>query len=290
MAEIFGTVAGALSVSALFNNCVDCFEYIELGRHFARDYERYQLKVDVARTRLSRWGQAVAINDDPRFATGEPEDGYVEQAKSILVGIGDLFEDLQTASKRYMVRAKQEDLEHLQVENMQPVPQRLHSHLRAAVSRRQKGTSLLQKAAWALYDEKNFRKMINQITEFISALENLFPVKESVRRTLVEIEIEEVDDEPSLTTLQNAAADSDSVMSEVVTKRLEIYGGKNYAKNVQGEESARVRVGNEWTEAALSCSLGPPDQTNNGADSIMAKGTSAVHIGNSYGGRGVFDN
>jgi hypothetical protein len=35
MAEVFGTVAGALSVAALFNNCVDCFEYIQLGRHFS---------------------------------------------------------------------------------------------------------------------------------------------------------------------------------------------------------------------------------------------------------------
>jgi hypothetical protein len=34
MAEVFGTVAGALSVAALFN-CVDCFEYIQLGRHFS---------------------------------------------------------------------------------------------------------------------------------------------------------------------------------------------------------------------------------------------------------------
>ena len=120
MAEIFGTVASALSVAALFNNCVDWFEYIQLGRHFARDYERCQLKVDIARSRLSRWGQVVAINDDPRFATDEPEDGYVQQARNILVEIGDLFEDLYIASKRYIVRTKQKDLEQLQVEDMQP--------------------------------------------------------------------------------------------------------------------------------------------------------------------------
>ncbi|KAH8193562.1 hypothetical protein TruAng_012272 [Truncatella angustata] len=289
MAEVFGTVASALSVAALFYNCVNCFEYIQLGRHFARDYERCQLKVDVARTRLSRWGQTVAINDDPRFDTVESEDRHVQQAKSILVEIADLFEDLQTASRRYTTRAKQEGLEHLQVQNMQPVPQKLHNRLKAIVSRRQKGTGLLQKAAWALYDEKNFRKMINEITEFTSALENLFPVKESVRRMLVEMEIEEVNDEPSLTTLQDVATNSDSVLSQVATERLEIYRGRNYVKNVQGEESAHVRVGNEWTEAALSCSLGLPGQTSNEAGSVMMKGTSAVHIGNRYGGRGIFD-
>lgn len=54
MAEIFGTIAGALSVAALFNDCVECFEYIQLGRHFGRDYETYQLKLDIAMTRLAR--------------------------------------------------------------------------------------------------------------------------------------------------------------------------------------------------------------------------------------------
>ena len=55
MAEIFGTVAGALRVAALFNNCcVDCFECVQLGRRFGRDYERCQLRVKIAQTRLSR--------------------------------------------------------------------------------------------------------------------------------------------------------------------------------------------------------------------------------------------
>ena len=33
MAEPFGIVAGALGVAGLFNNCVECFEYIQLSRH-----------------------------------------------------------------------------------------------------------------------------------------------------------------------------------------------------------------------------------------------------------------
>lgn len=70
MAEPFSIVAGALSVAALFNNCVDCFEYIQLGRSFGHDYERCQLRLDIAKTRLGRWGEAVKINDDPRFNSG----------------------------------------------------------------------------------------------------------------------------------------------------------------------------------------------------------------------------
>jgi hypothetical protein len=74
MAQVFGTVSGALSVAARFNNCVDCFEYIQLGGHFGRDFERCQLKLDLAKIRSSRRGKAVDINDHPRFATNTPDD------------------------------------------------------------------------------------------------------------------------------------------------------------------------------------------------------------------------
>lgn len=38
MAKVFGVIAGALNVAALFNNCIDCFEFVQLGRRFGRDY------------------------------------------------------------------------------------------------------------------------------------------------------------------------------------------------------------------------------------------------------------
>ena len=103
--------------------------------------------------------------------------------------------------------------------------------LNAVVSQRQKRTGFLKKAVWALYDGKNFDKLVEQITGFVDDLEKLFPV-EAVRHSLVEMEIEEIrDDEASLQTLQGAARDMDQILSEVVSKRLDICGGKNYAAN-----------------------------------------------------------
>ncbi|KAI1281778.1 prion-inhibition and propagation-domain-containing protein [Xylaria sp. FL0933] len=293
--EAFSTVASALSVAALFNSCVNCFEYIQLGRHFGRDYERCQLKLDIAKTRLSRWGQAVAINEDPRFATDKPQDTSFQQVQAILEEIEQLFGTLQKASKRYAISAKPEDLEVLQTRDMQPVAQRLHNRLNVVVGlrqkQRQKKTSFLKKAAWALYDAKNFEKLVEQITGFINDLETLFPV-EDARRTLVEMEIEEIkEDESSLKFLQSAAEDADSILSEVVAERLEECGSQNCTENIESEGGARVRIGNEWTEAALSS----PNAVlagliHNRTGAVTARGSSAVHIGNSYGGRGVFDN
>ncbi|CAI4214559.1 unnamed protein product [Parascedosporium putredinis] len=71
MAETFGVIAGALSVAALFNNCVDCFEYIQLGRSFGRDFERCRLKLCVITTRLSRWGEATSARYKLKVTTQE---------------------------------------------------------------------------------------------------------------------------------------------------------------------------------------------------------------------------
>ncbi|KAI1122551.1 prion-inhibition and propagation-domain-containing protein [Nemania abortiva] len=284
--EVFGTVASALSVAALFNNCVSCFEYIQLGRHFGRDYELHQLKLDIAQIRLSRWGQAVAVNDDPRFVTLNPQDKDFRKAQLILGAIFKLFGTLEDASEMYKIDAEPEDLELLQIQDMKPPAQKLHRMFSAIANKRKKGTSFLKKAAWALYDGKNFNKLVGELMGLIDGLEKLFPV-EAATRAMVEMEIEEIqEDESSLRALQSAATDTDGVLSEVVTARLEKCEQHNYAKNIQSEEKARVRVGNEWTN---SCGVRPAGSTRNESDSVAAKGSSAVHIGNSYGGRGVFD-
>ncbi|KAM6483566.1 prion-inhibition and propagation-domain-containing protein [Trichoderma sp. SZMC 28011] len=65
----FGIAIGETSVAARFSNCIGTFEYIHLGRNLGEDYERYQLKVDVAELRLGRWGETVGVNSDIRFAS-----------------------------------------------------------------------------------------------------------------------------------------------------------------------------------------------------------------------------
>ena len=64
MAEPFGIIAGAIGISSAFTGCVDCFEYIQLGRYFG-------LAISCARLRLTRYGESVNIYNDPRL--GKPD-------------------------------------------------------------------------------------------------------------------------------------------------------------------------------------------------------------------------
>ena len=286
MAELFGTVAGALSVAALFNNCVECFEYVQLGRRFGRDYERCQLKLKIAQTRLSRWGQAVAIHEDTRFAATSPTDRPTQEVQSILEEIEMLFLSVQKTSKRYALGAQHEDLVLLEEGDMRPAFRQLCGRLESVVRRRQKETSLAKKAAWALYDGKNLDRLVEQLTGFVDDLEKIYPVQAA--RRLVELEIEEIDDASDLVAVSHAAAGIDTVMAEVAAEKAEGIEVKNHAGNVVTREEARVRVGNEMDERVFGRG-GIADQTTNTADSVDAQGKSRVQIGNKYGGRGIFD-
>ncbi len=54
MAEPFGITAGAVGIAAAVTACVDCFSYMQLGRHFGRDFQTDLLALNCARLRLTR--------------------------------------------------------------------------------------------------------------------------------------------------------------------------------------------------------------------------------------------
>ncbi|RYP55256.1 hypothetical protein DL768_000011 [Monosporascus sp. mg162] len=288
MAEPFGIVAGALGVAGLFNNCVDCFEYVQLGRRFGRDYERCQLRLDIAKTRLSRWGEAVKINDDPRFCSSAPTDKSVQLAQSIIEEIMLLFESAQKTSKRYELVADQQDLVVFKDKDMKPVGRTLHNGLKDLACRRQKDTSLVKKTAWALYDGKSLEKIVEQIAGFVDELETAFPV-EAVCHTLAGVEIEEIKDEASLAILKDAAGGIDAALSDAAVQKIDAIAGRNSAKDVKMEDHARVHLGNVFTEAAVHREILIRDQTINSVETVMAKGESGIQIGNTYGGNGFWD-
>jgi Prion-inhibition and propagation len=67
MAEL---VIGTVSLTSLFTNCVDCFEYVRLYRSFGKPYQRSLLKLDVVKPRLPRFdatGGATMADGTPQY-------------------------------------------------------------------------------------------------------------------------------------------------------------------------------------------------------------------------------
>ncbi|KAG7294268.1 hypothetical protein NEMBOFW57_004338 [Staphylotrichum longicolle] len=290
--EPFGILASALSVAGLFNNCVDCFEYIQLGRHFERDYATCQLKLDVAKLRLTRWGEAVKINDDLRFQSIEPGEKSVKWAQSLIRQIIKLFDSAWETSNEYELVTDQQNLVVFEDKDMKPVERALHNQMKVMADRRLKrhATSLSKKIAWALYGRKSLERIIEGITGLIDGLEKAFPAEvEAVRHKLVEIEIEEVEDEASLTVLKDAAVGIDTALSNAAAQKMNAIVGSNFAKEIRTEDRAMVHVGNVFTETTLQREVLIREQTINAAGTVVAKGESGIQIGNTYGGNGFWN-
>ena len=152
MTEPFGVVAGAVSISVAFTACVDCFEYVKFGRHFGRDFQTDQLSLDCARLRLTRWGQAVNIYNDPRLGNPDSTATEVQTAKDTLLQILALFADSEGISKKYKLSAKAgEDLSLCSASDMNPALLALENTMKQLAIKRQKGAPVLKLTSWALY-------------------------------------------------------------------------------------------------------------------------------------------
>lgn len=294
MAEPFGIVTGALSIAALFNNCVDCFEYIQLGRNFGRDYQTSQLKLDIAEVRLTRWGQSVKVYEDTNFAQVKQGNGTYISAKEILEQLLMLFWAAQKVSERYKnkISTSPEDMTLVDSTNdLDATFLGLHNRMRDLSLRRQKKAGLRQKTIWALHDGKKFATLVGQIIDFIKELEELFPAT-AARQSLAIREVEEVDDTPSLQALKEAAANVDELLAEAATKKEEQILVMNLVKEAKISGSAKFRAGDEYSEsgiASIAQIKGRVVGASNMVEKLEAGDNAAVHVGTKYGGKGVLD-
>ncbi|KAJ3495969.1 hypothetical protein NLG97_g3007 [Lecanicillium saksenae] len=269
MAELFGTISAALSVAALFNNAVECFGYIQLGRHYGRDYERCQLKLDIIQARLTKWGEAVGINNDTRFATASPTDESTQRVRIVLEEISLLFQTAKKTSSRY-------DFENKAHSGPWPSLEIFQGVLRRKGKERQRASSFKQKMKWALYDAKEFQRLLTNLTGFVDDLEKLYPAEQQR-----ELALPESQDALSDTT----AVDEDSRRGSAKSEETIVV---QVTENVTVDEKARVRVGNEYAATVTAETLANKPALVK-AHTIEAKGTSRVQVGNSYGFGSIFD-
>ncbi|KAH7146218.1 hypothetical protein EDB81DRAFT_947234 [Dactylonectria macrodidyma] len=183
MTKIVGTVASSLAVAALFDSCLNCFEHVQLGRDAGQNLEHCQVKLDVAKIRLDVWGQAVAINKEPYFATNALDNNDLRLVQATLEEILLLFRTVGESSRRFEINTKQDGSARFEV--------------------KQVASAVREKLTWALHDGRSFDKLAEQITECVDQLEKLFP-PEIIGHRPVELEIEEVDNKSRLLAPQDA--------------------------------------------------------------------------------------
>ncbi|OCK91498.1 uncharacterized protein K441DRAFT_664799 [Cenococcum geophilum 1.58] len=225
MAEAAGLAASVIALAGLFNNTVECFEFIQLGRNFGKNFQTSQLKLDNARLRLSRWGCSLGLNDNIQDVQSL-QDCFgsrqnIDQADALLGQILDLFGEAEGISDKYKSRIKADD-DSLAICNpqtdLEPAIADLHNTMRQLSIERQNRTGLRQKAKWALYEEKRFRRLIEDVIELVNDLVELFPASRALQQQLCETEVSTVGANEGISVLQEIAAEQDKALEGALAK------------------------------------------------------------------------
>lgn len=277
--EVFGVVTGAISLTSLFSACVDCFEYVELGRTFRRDYRTSILTLTCARLRLTRWGQAVNINNNSRFQdlSLESADEQIKTAKATLEQILVLFRDASNISGNYEGVPPS-----VEIDNNDQVAV-LDRTLRSIAHSRRTGPRLLQTTRWALHDKSRLDRLVNSIGSLVDNLEQLFPVEPAILEDLTRQEIASVP-KPQLPLLSDAAGESRDKKLQAAAHEASI--GHEFDNIIIRGKGTKGLNGDSFLKGWDGRALGASHKYRN----ITVEEGAASLQGNQYGAsKGIFD-
>ena len=286
MAEAFGIAAGALTVAGLFNNCVDCFEYVQIARNYGRDFHTCQLRLDFAKDRLSRWGQLVNVNSDPRSSRIRAGDDTESLAAGTLFQILLLFsEATKVVSKFGSPKPEIYDPSADANTSVRNVHTKLHDWARL----RQRRTGLLKKVKWALYESKNLDELVRHIHDLVDQLEKLIPENEA-REQLPRLVAEEVAsfDMNELQVIDENVDNTDQLFRELVKSRIDLLQGYS-AGNIKMTENVRIGIGDIYSDTAVTSGYKPGQGPSSSVGNVDATGSSRLHVGTKYGGRSFME-
>ena len=225
--EPAGFAIGVAGLTSIFTACIDCIEYVQLGRQFGQDYGKCLLQLDTAQLRMSRWGAAIGLGPEMNLRQKiSVSDKELTLAQSLLEQILESFMDAERISERFKKHTSMQNpsSEELLVydtnTDLDLDYQRLHVTMRELAIKRQKGTSLRKKAAWALYEKKRFEGMIEDVTGFISELVDLFPATQEDQKALCKTEVSAIRETQILSLLNDVACGDDRILAAEVKKEM----------------------------------------------------------------------
>jgi hypothetical protein len=259
MAEPAGLAVGVFALLGLFNNAVDCFNYVQAGRDLGASYITCQIKLSNAQLRFTRWGEAIGLPHDIQHESQLDHDtlaqnfdeAKIRKAKTRISHIIQLFAEAEGVSKKYKPHGSVPDASvHCEDDRKAlELAEQVHS-----MSLKRKGKNdFLQKASWALYRADAFKSLLSDVADEVKNLEDLFPAAETTRQQLVNEEVDSLSTSTQLALLQEAAA-SEEVQDQLLAAALErklaqttggsttIYNNK-FGDNNRGFQSGHVSGG-----------------------------------------------
>ncbi|QYS94247.1 hypothetical protein H0G86_001587 [Trichoderma simmonsii] len=234
--------------SRLFNTTVQSFGYVHMGANFGRTFRASLLKFDVVRLRLARWGHSaglVSSDGVKSFQATKLAFKNREQIQNLLDQILELFADARVASKKFEKRNGNSAMPALDpAEELDGVSALLHQKMQDLVEKRQ-GKLELEQSEWTLYEEKKFSRLIEDISELVDDLIDLFPGIQEEQRRLCEEEVSEMStNKGMLLLLKDIAASQDKLLSDTAAKAIKPITTYTNSVVFSGSHNSGLQIGN----------------------------------------------
>ena len=289
---------GGVSLISLFDSCMNAFDYIESAKTYGTEYQKSAVKLRAVQLRLSRWEESVKAAADPQspLQIGTTDNGEV--AQDLLGAISEGLKATERVAKLY--KPKENAPSAPQDSNEAKTIEFLGSKMRNMALSRQKHSSIKQKTRWALHDQRKFKNLIGDLSDYVNQLEALFPAdrfptvianqkrlaKSEASELIQPSEIEEPGDgEPvTVTVLKEATYEVDSLLETAVKAAFSAKNGGHSYGVFNSSKSARVEAGDF---VAPGMKPFPGHYSSYGV--MNATDNVRVRYGNNYGGKGVFD-
>jgi hypothetical protein len=105
--EAVGLGIGVVGLVGLFSACIDCFELVQRGRYYGRDYLLLETKFANQRLRLMSWGRACGILNADSHDDNFDDEEIRASIERTLAQLFALLKDGYQLSTRYGLRQDQ---------------------------------------------------------------------------------------------------------------------------------------------------------------------------------------
>ncbi|KAL4736694.1 prion-inhibition and propagation-domain-containing protein [Aspergillus similis] len=233
--------------SRLLNQAVGFFGSVQIGEGFGKSFKTSLLKVDVIKLRLTRWGQSVGLANlanvrslqDTKLAEED-----LPKVHDLLTEILDLIEDAEKFSARF----KKKNPKALTMDpekELDEASASLHKQMDELAAKRRGNLEIGgEQEAVAIYQEKDFSRLVEDCSSLVTDLIELFPAVKEDQRKMCEEEVAHMKKvQGGLPLLKEAAAGQDELLSATVVKVIQSSTTYNNSVVFQGTNSG-FQIGN----------------------------------------------
>ncbi|KAK5997954.1 Heterokaryon incompatibility protein S [Cladobotryum mycophilum] len=183
MAEALNLATSAIGLATSLSTCVEWFTYIQDARRFNSDVQTELLTLELLKSRLSRWGQAVGIdntnnkdNRDPYFSHIQATEADIQLARFTIDQILELIIKSEKVSSKYRLAVRSEDRLAKIIHSVTFTEmEKMSTKMRAKAEQRQKRPHVVKRSIWAVYHKARYSSLVSDVTKLVDNLEQAFP-------------------------------------------------------------------------------------------------------------------